>query len=110
MKKFLFLMICLFISMPVMAYQNYILMADKQISNIEVSNSDILKIEPMCTTKGKGSSMMLIPKNMGSTRLSFCKGRKKINLCITIFQDKTCIEKINGVKIVPVDLPLELNK
>lgn len=110
MKKFLVLIVSLFISMPAMAYQNYILMADKQITNIEVSNSDILKIEPMCTTKGKGCSMMLIPKNIGATRVSFCKGRKKINLCITIFQDKTCIEKINGVKLVPVDLPLELNK
>lgn len=110
MKKLLVLIISLFISLPAMAYQNYILMADKQITNIEVSNSDILKIEPMCTTKGKGCSMMLIPKNIGSTRLSFCKGRKKINLCITVFQNKTCIEKISGVKLVPVDLPLELNK
>lgn len=110
MKRFLILIISLFVSMPAMAYQNYILMADKQISNIEVSNPDILKIEPMCTTKGKGCSMMLIPKNIGSTRLSFCKGRKKIHLCISVFKDKTCIEKINGVKLVPVDLPVELNK
>lgn len=110
MKKFLVLIFSLFVSMPAMAYQNYILMADKPITNIQISNDEVLKVEPISSTKGKGTSMMIIPRTVGATRLSFCKGRKKMHLCVSISEDKTYIKSKNGIKLVPVDLPVELKK
>ncbi len=110
MKKFIFiLMICL-MSSPCMAFENYMLMTDHTITDIKISNEDIITVEPMNTLKGEGCgfAMMIIPHNVGTTRLSFKKGKKRMNLCVRVTENRTCIKHVNGVKLVPVDLPPEL--
>lgn len=109
MKKLILIaLLVLFEISPCMAFQNYMLMTDYKLSNIKVSNENILTVEPMVNLKYYGQAMMLIPHNVGNTRLSFCKGKKRVNLCIRVKENETCIKRVNGVKLIPVDLPPEL--
>lgn len=108
MKKIVILLAGLFIASPCMAYQNFMLMADHKLSKVKVSNEEIITVEPMVNLSCTGQAMMIIPHKEGRARLSFCKGKKRINLCVRVKEDETCIKRINGVKLIPVDLPPEL--
>lgn len=107
MKKII-LLASLLIASPCMAYQNYMLMTDHKISKIKVSNEDIITVEPMVNLKKSGQTLMIVAHNVGSSRLSFCKGKKRINMCVRVRENETCIKRINGIKLIPVDLPPEL--
>ena len=52
--------------------------------------------------------MIIIPHQTGYTRLSFCKGKKHINLLVKVSENETCIKHVNGIKLIPIDLPPEL--
>lgn len=108
MKKIILILTALFIALPSFAYQDYMLMTDYKLSKIKVSNEEVITVEPMVNLNCTGQAMMIIAHNTGKARLSFCKGRKRVNLCVRVKEDETCIRRKNGVKLIPVDLPPEL--
>ena len=60
------------------------------------------------TVSSNGKAMIIIPHQTGYTRLSFCKGKKLINLLVKVSENETCIKHVNGIKLIPIDLPPEL--
>lgn len=121
MKKILLTALISFVTLPCMAFENYMVLTDHPISKVKVGNENIITVEPIetnaCTRKeiekyGEekcfSKSMMIIPHCVGSTKLSFCKGKKRIRLTVRVYENETCIKRVNGVKLVPVDLPPEL--
>ena len=108
MKKILLVLIMMFASLPCFAFQNYMVLTDKQISKIKVSNEEIITVQPIKALNNEGKAMMIIPHNIGYARLSFCKGKKHINLLVKVTENETCIKHVNGVKLIPIDLPPEL--
>lgn len=107
MKKILTILLTL-LGLPCMAYQNYMLMADKVISDVKITNNDVLSIEEFKNYNTENKMILIIPKNIGTSKISFCKGNKKICLKVKIKEDKTYINMVNGIKLVPIDIPQEL--
>lgn len=108
MKKILLMLAMLFISSPSFAFQNYMVLTDKNISKIKVSNENIITVQPIKTLNCESKAMIIIPHGVGYSRLSFKKGRRNINLLIKVNNDSTCMKHINGVKYIPIDLPPEI--
>ena len=108
LKKIISLLIVISFVAPCHAYENYMLMTDKKVTNIKVSNENVITVKPIVSLKCEGNSMMVIPRNIGCSNLYFCKGKKRIKLWVKVKENKTCIKKVNGVKAVPMDLPPEL--
>lgn len=108
MKKILLLFLMIFMSAPCFAFQNYMVLTDKQISKIKVSNEEIITVQPIKALNNEGKAMIILPHQTGYTRLSFCKGKKHINLLVKVSENETCIKHVNGIKLIPIDLPPEL--
>ena len=108
LKKIMSLLIISSFLAPCHAYENYMLMTDKKVTNIKVSNEDVITVKPIVSLNCDGNSMMIIPRSVGRSNLSFCKGKKRIKLWVIVKANKTCIKKVNGVKVVPMGLPPEL--
>ena len=84
MKKILSLFFIIFMSAPCFAFQNYMVLTDKQISKIKVSNEEIITVQPIKALNNEGKAMIILPHQTGYTRLSFCKGKKHINLIVKV--------------------------
>jgi len=108
LKKICTVLIISCVAAPVLAYENYMLMADKKVTGIKVLNEDILTLKPILSTKCEGNTMLVIPKCVGKTKISFCKGKKRVCIKVKVKQNETCIKNKNGVKFVKLDLPPEL--
>lgn len=108
MKKIIIVFLIFMFATPCFALQNYMLIADHEISKVRVSDENVITVRELnsyCNTK---NSIIIVAKNIGISELSFCKGKKHIKLKVNVKEDETCIKRINGVKLISVDLPLEL--
>lgn len=108
MRNFVLILVILFFASPCMAFQNYLVMTDHPITKVKVGCEKIITVEHIQDLNCKSNTLLIVPQTLGATKLSFCKGKKRICLKVTVYENLTCIRHVNGVKLVPVDLPAEL--
>ena len=108
MKKILLILSILFFSTPCFAFQNYLVVTDYPLTKLNVACEDIIDIKMIQNPNCKGSTFLIIPKCLGATKLTFCKGIKRIKLKVIVYEDMTCIKHVNGVKFIPIEVPTEL--
>ena len=104
MKRFFSILILSIISLPCFGFENYILMTDRTVSNVEVKNPEILDVKIVDSNVYNERMMIVYPKQVGKTEIKFCKGHRKIKLWVKVYDDITCIKKRNGVKMVPIEI------
>ena len=92
------------------AYENYILISDKNISNVEVKDATIISVVPITTLDNDKKSAIITSLKAGNTQFAFNKGNKLVSFEVKVTSDKTVISNVAGVKIIPIDLPVELRK
>lgn len=111
MKKFIIsLLLFSSISLQAFAYENFLLISDKNISNVDVKDANIVTVVPMTTLSNDKKSAIITSLKVGETEFSFNNGKKFIKCNVKVGADKTIISKTSGVKFIPIDLPTELRK
>ena len=111
MKKIISTMFILMaLSSQAFAYENYILISDKNISNVEVKDATIISVVPITTLSSDKTSAIITSLKPGNTQFVFNKGNKLVSFDVKVTSDKTVISNVQGVKIIPIDLPVELRK
>lgn len=108
MKKILSLLMIAIIGLPSMAYQNYMLMTDHELSDVKVKDTNILNVNEIKSLNCQEHTMMITPINEGKTDITFKKGKRKIKMTVKVHENETYIKDRQGIKLVPVDLPMEL--
>jgi len=111
MKKVISTMFALVVfASQAFAYENYILISDKNISDVDVKDATIISVVPITTLNNEKTSAIITSLKSGDTQFTFNKGKKLVSFEVKVTPDKTVISNVAGVKIILIDLPVELRK
>ena len=106
MRKVVFAILFLFVSLPTFAYDSYIMLTDFPVKKVVVRDDEILSASSIFTIDNEKRQTILTPKvENGETILFFLLPNKEDKVGVKIQNGVLSLEKKRGVKIFTLDLP-----
>ena len=105
MKKFL--LAFLLLTMPVQAYENFMIISEAPIKSIQVQNEKIITTKPVTTLVNDKRFLMLTPVNIGKSKLYLTLDKEIKVIDVKVHEKVTLIEPIKGFIYLPIDAPPE---
>ncbi len=108
MQKIFLAILSAFITLPVFAFEDCVIMTDGKLTDIKIQHNDIVDVFPMVTIENNKNTLFVHPLKEGQTKFTVLKNNKsKYLFNIKIDKEKTEINPVEGFEIFTVDCPPE---
>ena len=107
MKRIFLLIIYIFsFNLSSLAFEDCVIMSNGKLTDISIENNKIIDVFPLITIMNKKNTLIVHPLSVGKTRFCVLKNEKeKVMFNVTVEEDKTFIEEVEGFDILPIDEP-----
>lgn len=107
LKIFLYIFIySTFIIMPTFAFEDCVIMTKGKLTDIRIEDNTIIDVYPLITIMNEKNTLIVHPLKLGKTKFSTIKNNKeKIVFNVTVEENKTIIDEIDGFSILQIDEP-----
>ena len=108
MKKFLLTLTAIAISLPVLAFEDYVITTNGKLTDIKIQHNDIIDVYPLITVMNEKNTLIVHPLKEGETKFTVVKnGKDKYLFSVKVTEDKTEIQTLEGFGILSIDTPPE---
>lgn len=104
MKK-LFLMLILIVSPQVYAYEDYLIISDRPVKSVSVTNHEIADAHAIFTIYNNKTNIILKVKNSGKTKLNLSYEDETLSIDIKTTPIKTSLSSNNNLEYFSLDIP-----
>ena len=96
----------IFLSTPVFAYEDCILVTDGKLTDIKIQHNEIIDVFPLITIMNKKNTLIVHPLKTGNSKFTVIKNNKDKYLFEAIVKENsTIINDVEGFEVLSVDCP-----
>lgn len=107
MRQIFVILVLLLFSAAVQAFEDCIISADGKLTDISIEDNQIIDVYPLVTLMNEKNTLIVHPLKTGKTRFCVLKnGKEKIMFNVSVSEDKTIIDNVEGFDIFEIDEPV----
>ncbi len=103
MKKIL--LTVLLSTMPVYAFEDYMIISTSPVKSVTVQNQDIINVKPVFTIDNEKKIIIVTPKSKGKTKINVNLYDSEKTIDVKVTEDSTTLKPQNGFNYFLMDTP-----
>ncbi len=105
MKKIILSLLISMISLPTLAFDDYVIISARPIRYVNVQNDEILTIRPVSTIDNDKKLLIMTPKKEGKTKINVFSGEEVRTIEVNVTEKSTEIQPTDGFEYYIIDEP-----
>lgn len=106
MKRIILSLLISMISLPTLAFDDYVIISARPIRYVNVQNDEILTIRPVSTIDNDKKLLIMSPQKVGKTKINVFSGEEVRTIEVNVTEKSTEIQPTDGFEYYIIDEPV----